>query len=119
MMSNYLKSKTTYLGEAEMPGRLFKVDFYPGAIYEPETSESVLGELYELKDMDQILEVLDTYEGYNPDQPENGLFHREEVIVKFGQEDLTAWAYLYNLPTEDLTPIPDGDFLRFDMESHA
>ena len=119
MMSNYLKSKSTFLGEAEMAGNLYKVDFFPGATYEPESGTTVLGELYHIPEPESVLEVLDTYEGYDPKQPENGLFQRKEVMITFRGEEFPAWAYLYNLPTEDLQPIPDGDFLKFDMESHA
>lgn len=119
MMSNYLKSKSTFLQEALMPGRLYKVDFYPGAVYEPEESGMVLGELYQLNEPEKVLEVLDTYEGYYADDPDHSLFVREEVNVFAGDEQYACWAYLYHLPTEALTLIESGDFLLFEVETHA
>lgn len=119
MMSSYLKSKSTFVSEALMPGSLYKVDFYPGAVYERDSGRMVLGELYQLHEPEKSLEVLDTYEGYDPQQPEQSLFVREQVEVFAGETRHACWTYLYNLPTDDLLLIESGDFLRFDVESHA
>lgn len=118
MMSNYLKSKSTYFQQALMPGSLYKVDFYPGAVQEYDSGRMVLGELYQLHETDKVFEVLDTYEGYDPAEPDRSLFVRKQVEVFASDQRMESWVYLYNFPTDDLLLIESGDFLRFDMESH-
>jgi len=119
MMSSYLKSKSTFYQDGRMPGSLYKVDFYPGAVQEYESGRMILGELYQLHEPEKVFEVLDTYEGYDPQQPEQSLFVRQQAEVYAGDQPLTSWVYVYNLPTDELLLIESGDFLRFDMESHV
>jgi gamma-glutamylcyclotransferase (GGCT)/AIG2-like uncharacterized protein YtfP len=118
MMAAYLKSKTEFISDALLPGLLYKVDFYPGALYQPDAAQMVLGELYHLTDVDRALEVLDTYEDYHAESPEGSLFVREVVEVFAGEETHRCWAYLYNLPVDNLRLISSGDFLRFEVERH-
>jgi gamma-glutamylcyclotransferase (GGCT)/AIG2-like uncharacterized protein YtfP len=119
MMSNYLKSKSTFVSEGLMPGSLYKVDFYPGAVHELDSGRMIMGELYHLHEPEKALEVLDTYEGYDTKQAEQSLFIREQVEVFAQETKYLSWVFLYNLPTDELLLIESGDFLRFDMESHV
>lgn len=118
MMATYLKTNGEFLGEAMMPGLLYKVDFYPGALYDPELDRMVIGEVYQLKGVEKVLEVLDTYEGYDHEDDESSLFVRREVRVLMGAETISCWAYLYNNPVDKLTPILSGDFLKYDVERY-
>ena len=101
-----------------MPGLLYKVDFYPGALFDKESGRMVLGEVYQLADVNKVLEVLDTYEGYERSDDENSLFVRREVEVLQGNEVISCWAYLYNHPVQRLSLIPSGDFLKYDVERY-
>lgn len=118
MMASFLKSNSEFLGEAVMPGKLYKVDFYPGAVYEPGATSKVVGEVYRLKDVAKVLEVLDTYEGYEPNDEERSLFLRREVEVISSEETLNAWTYLYHASLEDLPLIPSGDFLQYQVNRY-
>ncbi|MEZ4774772.1 MAG: gamma-glutamylcyclotransferase family protein [Bacteroidia bacterium] len=111
-MSAYLKSKSTFVGEGSMRGKLFKVDFYPGAVFLPEINQQVFGEIYSILHPEEVFEVLDTYEGYVPQAPEQSLFTRKVIPVKTAGETLYCWAYLYNHPTVGLKQLDSGYFLE-------
>lgn len=119
MMANFLKANSEYLAEGYMRGKLYKVDFYPGALYEPEAETLVVGEVYRLRDVPKVLEVLDTYEGYDAEKEEQSLFLRRKVEVTVGNEVVTTWAYLYHASVEDLPLIVSGDFLQYEVNRYS
>jgi gamma-glutamylcyclotransferase (GGCT)/AIG2-like uncharacterized protein YtfP len=57
---------------------------------------------------------MDRYEGFILDQPLGCEFRRESVLVTpdNGGEPVSAWIYYYNLSTDGLPVIRDGDFVR-------
>ncbi len=118
MMATFLSEKSIYMGEGEMAGMLYKVDFFPGAIHDPAAESTVKGELYELHDAQKVLEVLDTYEGFNPEDVSNSLFVRKEVDIESEGQLWNAWVYLYNMPVNSHELIPSGDFLKYDVERY-
>ncbi|MDX2245440.1 MAG: gamma-glutamylcyclotransferase family protein [Bacteroidia bacterium] len=111
-MSAYLKSKSTFVNEGTMSGKLFKVDFYPGAVFLPESNQKVHGEIYSIQNPEEVFEVLDTYENYTPQAPEQSLFTRKVVPVNVAGETVYCWAYLYNHRTEGLKQLDSGYFLE-------
>lgn len=117
LMATYLNKKSEYVGEAEMTGQLFKVDFYPGAIFEPHSPSRVKGEVFALHNPLKLFLVLDGYEGYTPQARANSLFIREIVPVKIGETHQDCWVYLYQQSTEGLPFIEHGDFLRYALEN--
>ncbi|MGV3602443.1 MAG: gamma-glutamylcyclotransferase family protein [Dyadobacter fermentans] len=104
-----LRASSKYLGKGHFNGRLFRVEWYPGALYDPDAPTLVHGEIYQLHSLD-ILQELDEYEDVLEDEAAS-LYVRKVVPVRGGQEAVRdCWVYLYNQPVLDLPLIEDGYF---------
>ncbi|WNJ19524.1 gamma-glutamylcyclotransferase family protein [Pontibacter sp. G13] len=116
IMSEFLSRKATLVGPASMPGHIYKINFFPGATYDRYIPDRVKGELYTLSDPKIVWQVLDRYEGYDPQDEEHSLFVRSlcEVETPNGIWH-TSWVYLYNLPVEEYPRIQGGDFLEYEQ----
>lgn len=112
-MYRLLAQHSDFVGEASWKGRLYKVDYYPGAVPSDDPAHRVKGEVYVLREPASILAALDVYEDCGPGsaEPAEYVRSRQEVILGNGQR-LTAWVYVYQRPTTGLTEIVSGDFLR-------
>ena len=96
-----LRARATYLGQARMPGRLYQLTRYPGAVLSDRPEEWVRGEVFQLDGRD-VLAALDDYEGAD--------FQR--VVTSIHLEDgrqIEAWVYVYRGP-EQGTRIASGDW---------
>lgn len=110
-LANELSSSQTFMGEGFFPGQLFSVSFFPGAVYIPESTEKVYGQVFKLtQNKDELIAALDHYEGYLPDQPEASEFKRAIIPINLGQKVISAFVYLYNKDYSTHTPIPSGTF---------
>ncbi|MCF0072337.1 gamma-glutamylcyclotransferase [Dyadobacter sp. CY261] len=104
-----LRLTSNYIGKAYFNGKLFRVEWYPGAIYEPRSTTFVHGEIYQLTSLD-ILKELDEYEDVLEDESAS-LYVRRVVPVRDSQGVvIPCWVYLYNQPVADLTLIGSGHF---------
>ena len=113
-MSHILALYADFVGKGTFHGKLYDVDEYPGAVPSNETSDVIQGEVYALRDRDRVLRVLDEYEGCGPDEPLPTEFRRERMTVFLENgEKVQAWIYIYNRPTNGLTPILSGNYLEF------
>mgnify|MGYP001829245145 FL=1 len=83
-------------------------DGYPGMV-EDSTTE-VVGELLTISDLAPALALIDAYEGDD--------FARTIKPVQTSRGEVMAWCYLLASPAiaEGGTPIPHGDWLRFQRE---
>jgi len=116
IMSNYLEGKSEKMWEASMPGLLFMVDFYPGAVYLPDAHSLVKGDVYFLKEKKSIFEVLDEYEDYDPDNESESLFIRKVVPIWYEDEIKNCWVYLFNQAYNTYPVITSGDYLQYDRK---
>ncbi len=112
-MSRLLKAHSVFLGTATMPGRLYDLGRYPGAIFDAQSDALVIGHVFQIKDAAAVFPTLDRYEDIDPQQPTAGEYRRELVLVQLGETQRECWVYLYNLPTESLREIPGGDYLTY------
>lgn len=103
--ANQLHRTSTFVGDATLPGRLYRVSWYPAAVHDPTADTFVAGEVFRLHDPARLLADLDDYE----DVP-SGLYVRQALPVTLLGQTLTAWVYLYNQPTAGLPRIVLGDF---------
>ena len=89
-----LRREARLLGRAHMPGRLYRVDSYPGMRPPHDPKDLITGELYELVEPRKTLAVLDAWE-----QDYDRELHR--ATVENGPE-FPAWVYVYrqNLPED-------------------
>lgn len=103
----YVRERSIYVGTGQLPGRLYRIDWFPGAIYDPTATTFVVGDILQLHQPTELLAYLDEYEDVTPDG--SGIFVRRLVTLQT-DGPLTAWTYLFNQPTENLSLIGGGDF---------
>jgi gamma-glutamylcyclotransferase (GGCT)/AIG2-like uncharacterized protein YtfP len=110
------------LGSGSVPGRLYNLGDYPGAIVDTRSKDRICGDVYELPDDPAVLEALDAYEEFDPEKPEASLFRREQHLVTFSPEakpghsgsqyprQLSCWMYVYNRNPDQASLVPSGTF---------
>lgn len=110
-MSRLLASYAELISPATFQGKLYLVDTYPGVVPSANPSDLVHGEVYRLHEPDFLLTQLDAYEECGSDflKPTEYVRAIRQIRLPDGA-CISAWVYLYNLPTAALKPIPSGDF---------
>lgn len=111
-LSPYLKNRAVFIDQASLPGKLYKVAHYPGAIPAPGDSRHlVYGEVYRLLHPSSALSILDDYEECASHFPKPHEYQRksETVILNSGKH-LQAWVYWFRYPVSGLVQIASGDY---------
>jgi gamma-glutamylcyclotransferase (GGCT)/AIG2-like uncharacterized protein YtfP len=96
-----LRREARLLGRAQMPGRLYRLRWYPG-MRPPRGSETVSGELYKLRQPLKTLEVLDAWE-------ENYRRELHTATLDTGVS-LRAWVYVYRHPRPEYRRVASGEW---------
>ncbi len=112
-MHQLLAKHAEFVDDAGYRGKLYKIDYYPGAVPSDDPNDAVQGEVYLLRQADIVLPLLDRYEEFGPGFPEPNEYSRRKqaVLLKSGRT-VTAWVYVYNYSTEDLELVESGNFLN-------
>jgi gamma-glutamylcyclotransferase (GGCT)/AIG2-like uncharacterized protein YtfP len=99
------------VGPASVPGRLYDLGEYPGAILSKSSRSVIRGEVFELPGDAQTLNSLDDYEGFEPGKPRSSLFVRRiwPVVMDDGTR-LRCWVYVYNGDTRQAQPVRSGRY---------
>jgi len=110
----HLVARLKFISAGSMPGDLFDLGEFPGAVFDANARHRVWGQMFELPEDAPLLAQLDTYEGYSPNDPAASLFVRQKrpITLPDGSEQL-CWVYLYNRPTGQAHPIPSGDYAEW------
>jgi gamma-glutamylcyclotransferase (GGCT)/AIG2-like uncharacterized protein YtfP len=108
----YLKNHCSFFQQGKFRGKLYNIGNYPGAIAQPGGDTYVFGSIFILNDTDEILKILDEYEGVGPANPQPTEYTRELIGIEARDEFIKCWVYLYNRPVENLALIKDGRYLR-------
>jgi len=108
-----LAANCTFVSHGKFKGKLYDVGEYPGAVSVNENDCYVYGSIFQLNKPQEILKILDGYEGFGDGQPQPNLFIRELVEVEADNKTFMCWVYLYNLPVEGLRQIMSGDYLEY------
>ncbi|TRX00541.1 gamma-glutamylcyclotransferase family protein [Candidatus Methylobacter oryzae] len=105
-MHRLLVRYAEFVSDATYRGKLYKIDYYPGAVPSDNPGDVVQGEVYLLHQADSVLPLLDQYEECGPEFPEPNEYSRRQqsVLLKDGRL-VSAWVYIYNRSTEGLKPI--------------
>lgn len=100
-----------FVGEAKVNGRLYRVSYYPALVLD-DTAAGVVGEVYRLKSIEQLMR-LDAYEECTyPSLPEQEYQRKKvDMIIESGKI-LSVWIYAYQHPIKNLDLIASGDFLN-------
>lgn len=96
-----------WLGAAQVPGTLVKIDWYPGLVLEGETL--VKGEVYEIGP--ELLGELDEFEGIGLEDERNGEYRRIQAEVSLGGEPATVWIYEWLKGIDGYEVVDSGDWL--------
>ena len=91
----------SFLSSATAHGHLYRVDWYPAAIFDDAAEPIIRGELYRISTAH--LHDLDAFEGEE--------YHRIKISLCINNQQAIAWAWEYNDPVENLGLIPSGDWL--------
>ncbi len=97
-----LRREAQLLGRARMPGRLYRIRWYPGMRPPRDSDDLVTGELYKLRQPSKTLAALDEYEEQ---------YHRElhRATLESGRAFL-AWVYMYSQPRPEDCYIVSGEW---------
>ena len=102
-MSQLLFKHATFIDEASFQGKLYQIDYYPGAVASDNADDIVKGEVYLLNQAEVLLPLLDKYEEFGPTFPEpNEYLRQQQQILLNNGRLITAWMYVYNHATEGL-----------------
>jgi gamma-glutamylcyclotransferase (GGCT)/AIG2-like uncharacterized protein YtfP len=99
-----LRREARLLGRAHMPGRLYRIHWYPGMRKPLDPKDLVTGELYRLLQPSKTLEALDGYEGEHHYRRE---LHR--ATLENGQQ-VRAWVYMYLQPRPEDCRVVSGEW---------
>lgn len=107
-------SRLMFRGHGTITAALFDLGLYPAAVPADRDSVRVCGELYEMRDADVVLGILDEIEGYTPADPDTSLYTRRLAPVTLeGGNLIDAWVYFYNAPLGRAERIQSGDYLEY------
>jgi gamma-glutamylcyclotransferase (GGCT)/AIG2-like uncharacterized protein YtfP len=109
----YLKKNSKLLGIGAFRGRLYDIGEYPGAVYDPSSTDLVYGTIVELENAAENFKVIDKYEGFGKDQAQPNEFVRTQISIELDLKGLTCWTYLYNLPITSEEKIESGNYIKF------
>lgn len=105
-----LRAETEFVTEGTFPGQLYRVVWFPGAIYEAGSEQVVHGEIYEMAHPNALLIALDRYEEITEDASTSLYLRREVPVTTADGRVLSCQTYLYNRPTIVLSRIKSGRF---------
>lgn len=107
-----LANHCEYFSAGVMPGKLYEVCGYPGAIESTDANHKVFGELYKILDQQPLLERLDGYEECSDRFPLPHEYSRKRCSIELvSGGSVVAWVYLYNHDVSTLQQIISGDYL--------
>jgi gamma-glutamylcyclotransferase (GGCT)/AIG2-like uncharacterized protein YtfP len=112
-MARLLSRSADFIGEARCRGRLYLVKHYPGLVLSDDTVDVVFGEVYRLRQPEELLREFDMYEACGEGFAEPTEYVRQMVPVT--SDDGVAsevWIYVYNWPVAHLPRIASGRFLE-------
>ena len=106
---SYVLEGSDFIGDAVAGGvNLYDLNHFPGI---KQGDGAVVGELYYVEN--EIIQMLDMVEGYNPNDLKKSLYQRSEIKIILPTIATDVFAYFYNLQVDDETLIDDGDYRNF------
>jgi gamma-glutamylcyclotransferase (GGCT)/AIG2-like uncharacterized protein YtfP len=112
----HLLRAASSLGAAWVPGELYDLGPYPGAIAPSGNAlqaSRVYGEVLAFRELESRLPELDAYEGFDPASPHSSLFVRKPCTATLSSgRTLPCWIYLYGRTPHASAHIPSGRWER-------
>ena len=111
---NRIDSQLMFKGHGSIAAALFDLGMYPAAVPTDHDYARVRGEVYQMTDAADVLQVLDEIEGYRSTEPDTSLYTRRLTPVTLDDGRIVnAWAYFYNAPLGRAERIDSGDYLEY------
>ena len=111
-MAQLLSRGADFLGPARCRGRLYLVKHYPGLVLSEDADDVVFGDLFRLRQPDELLREFDMYEACGEGFAAPTEYVRQMLSVTLEGGATEAWTYIYNWPVAHLTRIASGRFLE-------
>lgn len=101
-----------YVCDGYFPGRIYRVDVFPGVVWEPENHfKKVKGEVFKINNPEKQLHALDKYENAKPLVQLNPDYERRLRPIETPDGAIECWVYEYLKPVNPATEIEFGEFL--------
>jgi gamma-glutamylcyclotransferase (GGCT)/AIG2-like uncharacterized protein YtfP len=98
------------IGPGSVPGRLYDLGPYPGAVPEPAAEERIRGHVLAIPD-EAVLARLDAYEGDGPVGAASSGFVRETAVAILDDgASLECWIYAYRGDLSGARFVSGGDY---------
>jgi gamma-glutamylcyclotransferase (GGCT)/AIG2-like uncharacterized protein YtfP len=111
-MAQLLSKSADFVAEAQCRARLYLVKHYPGLVLSEDAGDIVHGEVFRLRQVNELLREFDMYEACGEGFAEPTEYVRRGVAVTLADRTvIEAWTYLYNWPVAHLPRIASGRFL--------
>jgi len=101
----FMRKHCRFVKKGKFKGRLYDFDEYPGAVEDTHADSYIHGSIYLMDRAAMVLEKLDDYEGYGPDQEQPNLFIRKLIETETDARSIDCWVYLYNRPVDNIMKI--------------
>lgn len=112
-----LASGVRRVGSASIPTTLYDLGAFPGAVM---GSGTTLIDIFYIPDdlIDETLQRLDAYEGYDEASPDTSLYVRQTIPVRLAEEPMVQLVevYIYNQSVVGFPVIVGGDWLAYRKE---
>jgi gamma-glutamylcyclotransferase (GGCT)/AIG2-like uncharacterized protein YtfP len=104
-----------HVARGSMPGRVFDLGPFPGAVHDDTALTRVQGEVFELPESNEHLRKLDEYEEFDPSRPDQSLFVREKHRIELVDgSQVHCWVYVYNRDPGRAQTVPHGDYATWE-----
>ena len=101
------------VGKGSVPGTLYDLGSFPGAVLESSSSRRISGTVYRLPAGADILPRLDEYEEYYPESPKASQFIRRLCPVQLTDgRMMECWVYEYNGRRDRAPILESGAYIR-------
>jgi gamma-glutamylcyclotransferase (GGCT)/AIG2-like uncharacterized protein YtfP len=111
-MAQLLSKSADFVAEARCRARLYLVKHYPGLVLSDDADDIVHGEVFRLRQVNELLREFDMYEACGEGFAEPTEYVRRGVAVTLSDgAAIEAWTYLYNWPVAHMPRIESGRFL--------
>ena len=101
--------ESEFISEGYYPGRIYRVDIYPGVVFDPDNPTRVKGEVHLLSTPDKTLQELDRYENAKPLVALNPDYERVLRPIETFNGTIECWVYEYIKPVNPATELQEGD----------
>ncbi len=104
-----LAARLRPVGKGFVCGVLYDLGRYPGAVPDASANIRIAGTVMELPEDETFLQLLDQYEGFDPQAPETSEFVRvRQTVVMSDGRKIECWLYRYNRRPDDNRRIASG-----------